>query len=272
MQTLINLMKADSFIVFKNKTRSIVLFSAIVLLFIVASIALDPAFFAVFLVIFITFFPGMTWQNFGKAKMMTMHGILPVQRRHIVRARYLMMALIHTAVSALSIIGTALSCLIRKRLNEMSSSMGLHDLSEIFNMDLSDFGFYLLYLALVTMIGYLTFAVGLRSGFRDGFQGYQISFKKRSKNEKKKNRKKQKESMIVLIVLFGIYFLFALLIGLSHQITFFGKVTSMIMALISAFIPVANGWLISLMMILTGIGYMCYQCVSAEIEFEMQEL
>lgn len=267
MQSLLNLMRADCPIIFKYKksTKAFVIF--LILLSIVAGIAAEPFCYSVLALIFAIVFPPMIWQNYGKANMSTLHGILPVSRIEIVRARYLLLGIIITAFSSFTILGMSLSFQIRKLFITDEFSLGM-----MFGMDLTPFGSMLIYHSFCIVLGYLEIGVGLRSGFRSNFADYKMSFKKMSREEKKKARSNKKEKRIVIAVIFGLYLLLGVFSGLGSSITFVGSIFSTVIGFFKAFAQIANGWLLSLMFILTGMGFLCYQCVCSEIEFEKQEL
>lgn len=264
MKTILDIMRVE-LITANGKKHSFTRFlimTAVIAVF--CGMLLSPMLQFVILLVFAGMIVSSLYQAALESNAEQMFSILPVERKHIVLARFLLAVGLFSAMSLLCAAVTLISTQLKLYVSIWGIDIGeiLDIIGYISSIKNSETSLYLIVLCAAFLIGMAILARSVRRYLKRSGRA----------TDGKKMFRAAKKIFLIIGIFIGIELLLAVLLGLGAQSAVFGTILMLVMQLISALAQVGNGVLLCLIMIAAGIGAAVYQYICAVLEYDEKEL
>lgn len=215
-----------------------------------------------------SFFVPMIFQNEMKYHCERLYSLLPIDRKDLVRSRYIMSAALYTVFSLLFYLIMLLSMRLKLYYFTYGVAAELMDIIKILAEKaggMTELGmFNLIYFAAFS-IGAMTLASNLKKYFMDS-QSFEILF---SGEIKKANKKDNIHILLILGIIAAVIFLLAMII--SGYIPL-GAASAVIIQLLVQLTTAADGFLFSAVLLAVAAMAVVYKYICTVLEYDEKEL
>lgn len=264
MKTILDIMRVDLITANGKKhsfTRFLIMSAVIAVLI---GLLLSPLMQFVLLLVFAGMIVSSLYQAATKSDAEQIFSILPVGRKQIVLARFLLAAGLFSAMSLLCAVVTLISTKLKLYVSIWGVDLGevldvLRDVTEIKN---SEAGMYLMVLCAAFWIGMMILPRSVRRYLKSSGR---IADGKRMFGGAKK-------FFLIVGMVDGIAVLITVLWNLGARSALLGTLLRLFMQLLIAMGQVGDGKMLCLLMIAAGIGAAVYQYICTVLEYDEKEL
>lgn len=246
----------------KNSFTRFLIMTAVIV--VISGVLLSTLMQFVILLVFSAMTVSSLYQAAAKSDAERMFSVLPVSRKQIVLARFLLAAGLFTAMTLLSVIVMLISVQLKLYVSivgfDVSELLGL--ISNVSSFKLAEQTLFLILICTAFWLGMAILSRKMRSYLRTGGKI----------DDGKKLFRTAKKVLTVIGIFFCIEVVMASAIGLGMQSALFGTLLRLLMQCLMALMQVGNGILLCLILIAAGICAAVYQYISAELEYDEKEL
>lgn len=215
-----------------------------------------------------SFFVPMIFQNEMKYHCERLYSLLPIERKDLVRSRYIMSAVLYIVFSMLFYLLMLLSMKLKLYYFTYGDAAEQLDIIKILaekTGGMTELGmFNLIYFAAFS-VGLMTLASNLKKYFMDS-QYFEMLF---SGEMKKSNKKENIRLLLILGIIAAVIFLLAMIV--SGYIPL-GAASAVIIQLFAALASAANGFPISAVLLTVAVMTVIYKYVCTVLEYDEKEL
>ena len=259
-QTIRNLVRLDLIALNSKQKRLIPVMLVLLAVGTVGAFFLEPALMLICMLIVSGMLPGMLFRTEESSHSAKVFSVLPVERKDIVSARFLLLTVLLVCISLLS--GFVMQ--ISYHIHIFAMKDFYDDIFSILMPDITDAlklnGFYKSLFALTFMFCMGHQAKGLRKYFREGDTAAAESSLRRIGKK-----------ILLPVMIYLLFELAILLIGIPAYKAFM-SVLGGLGSIITAMMKLGNGLVLSLICIAAGFGFAAYHYTAATLEYDDREL